>query len=159
MNRPELYKKTVDILYQAYFSDTLQHANCHACAVGNLVLANMGYSFLRCYWGDHTWANQQWPEWQKLVWSNRYPLLLMLTTAELAESKRQIEATGYTVEELGKIEDAFEMAEGNSRDGKMFNGLVAVLDCLTEIHEIKDEDNINNDRFKQHYQKRLAVVK
>lgn len=42
MKRPELYQKTVDILVKAYFDDTLQHGNCYACAVGNIIAGNCG---------------------------------------------------------------------------------------------------------------------
>jgi hypothetical protein len=150
MNRPELYKKTVDILYQAYFKDTLRHANCQACAVGNIICANLGalpnikepgsvnykasdgivYGIRWSNYGSHT----------------RNPQLDVTAV------------TGYSHKEIVKIELAFEcVSHGKCAEDYMFNGLVAVLDVLKQIHEVTDEDQINNDRFTEHYQTRLSV--
>src|SRR5690606_3039681 len=56
-------------------------------------------------------------------------------------AKLQIESTGYTWQELAKVEYAFENSSNGSNDDEwMFNGLLAVYDVLCEIHEIsKDE--------------------
>ena len=60
--------------------------------------------------------------------------------------KRHIDASGYSWRELAKIEAAFEsMAEYDDGDNdinidqSMFNGLMAVVDVLAEIHEISLE--------------------
>src|SRR5688572_25079170 len=45
-NKP-LYHKTVDILVQAYFDDTLVSGHQCGCAVGNLVAANMGIRLIK----------------------------------------------------------------------------------------------------------------
>lgn len=142
MINPALYHKTVDILVQAYFNDTLEHGNCHACAVGNLVAANTGIGFTRIGFNGNMWSDNT-PEWgfvfmsqishgvnQQIINPHRY----------IGEAKRQIDSTGYTWQQLAKIEYAFETApKGKSDDEWMFNGLMAVIDVLDEIHENKDE--------------------
>jgi hypothetical protein len=53
------------------------------------------------------------------------------------EAKFEIDSTGYSVKDLAKIEFAFETAQkGNTEDDWMFNGLMAVIDVLAEIHNI-----------------------
>lgn len=48
-----------------------------------------------------------------------------------------IDQTGYSEVELAKIEFAFESAdEGSTEDENMFNGLMAVVDVLAEIHGV-----------------------
>jgi len=41
------FENTVDILVKAYINDTLEHNNCYACAVGNIVAHNMGERFVK----------------------------------------------------------------------------------------------------------------
>jgi hypothetical protein len=165
MKNPELYKRTVDILYQAYFNDTLVHGNCHACAVGNIVAANMGWGYTQpksfCT-GNIVWDT---PEAQRTYWveeRNNGFVTWFAAVRELSKAdgnqKKQIKATGYSIRELSAIEIAFERANcGESREDRMFNGLVAVLDCLKEIHEVEDEVATESVKpFKSHYEKLTA---
>lgn len=149
MNRPELYKKTTDILFAAYFNDTLENGICTACAVGNIIAANMGYSFSKKCWI----SNQQ----QLMIteWDTVFITLggsqKINPTQYRDEAKKQIDSTGYHWQELAKIEFAFETADkGNSDEDYMFNGLVAVLEVLKSIHQVED---ITPDltRFRNHY--------
>jgi hypothetical protein len=55
MIKEPLYHKTIGILVDAYFDDTLQHGNCSACAVGNLVAAAKGCT-----------PNELRPHWQSI---------------------------------------------------------------------------------------------
>jgi hypothetical protein len=53
------------------------------------------------------------------------------------KSKELIDSTGYTVYELARIEEAFEDVDSNcTNDEWMFNGLMAVIEVLAEIHGI-----------------------
>lgn len=55
---------------------------------------------------------------------------------------KQIESTGYTVEEILEIEKAFEAAlydDEMTEIPTQIHGLTAVLNKLAEIHEIKDD--------------------
>src|SRR6185295_19985371 len=171
MNRPELYKKTVDILYQAYFDDTLRHGNCHACAVGNIVAANMGFKY-KTYRGLYGISIcYDFPDDRvNIHWNVAHPLARLgwpsafftagdyQSFGEVDESGRlQIESTGYSIDELAQIEFAFEVADkGLSDDEYMFNGLSAVLDILARIHEVTDQDLITttSKRFSDHYKSR-----
>jgi hypothetical protein len=169
MNRPELYKKTVDILYQAYFNNTLEHGNCKACAVGNLVACNSGYRIARMLNGKLLWLDRTGRKVDS-TWGDVFrtpPKRLFRSQKQIIDlenffgsSESQILSTGYNVDELARIEFSFETAsKGKSDEDYMYNGLAAVLEVLKQIHNITDEDNINNTRFTDHYKHRLAIAK
>jgi hypothetical protein len=111
--------------------------DCAKCAVGNLCGGWADWGILLLY---ETWSSGEkfWP-------------------AVIKEAEKR---SGYKVHELQIIEDAFENAnEGNSREDWMYNGLVAVLDVLKEIHEVTDEDlAISKQRFAAHHQSKLQTV-
>lgn len=168
MNRPDLYNKTVDILYQAYFNDTLRHGNCHACAVGNIIAANMGFKYrpFECPFSGSTIVfniktyDMHWVVAKGGRHSKGWPTSFYTSggyqvrgTADEA-AKIQIKATGYLIKELAQIEFAFETADkGSSPEDRMFNGLVAVLNVLAQIHDVTDADLLssNSKRFSDHY--------
>lgn len=156
-----LYNKTKDILYQAYFNDTLQHVNCAACAVGNIVAGNNGFNvniYGNCWYGKDRDISI-WPRLGR-VFTTDYKESKKVGVQYINEdeyefntdAKSQIDSTGYTWQQLAKIEYAFETCEcGNSKEDKMFNGLVAVLKVLDELHEVTDGDT---SKFKAVYGKR-----
>lgn len=161
MNRPVLYKETVDILYQAYFNDTLHHQYCAACAVGNIIAARMGYIIVGKGM-DFRWHHPEGkvigPCWSSFVYtSGKNEQTIKPKALDDQEVKEQIEATGYEPHEVAQIEFAFETAyyEGFQQynDEVMFNGLCRVLDCLAKIHEVTDEDlAFSKQPFQQHHQ-------
>lgn len=119
------FEKTVDILVKAYLNDTLRHNRCNACAVGNLITAS-GYTF----GADPLDHNGEF-HWLAFIHKNRgIPGYEYVNTNSATQ---QIESTGYTWEELYAIESVFEAAIGPDR---MFNGLMAVVDVLANIHGI-----------------------
>lgn len=143
MKNEQLYNKTVDILVQAYFNDTLISGNCYACACGNLVAANMGFEYeevssifpqQRLKWKGFTSLVEETRTFNTFTWFwVKYPNISELTP----EIEQQINSTGYSSRELARIETAFEDSyEGND---PMFNALMAVVDVLDEIHENKEE--------------------
>jgi hypothetical protein len=124
INEP-LYRRTVDILVNAYFNDTLKHGDCFACAVGNIV--NYGKPEQTSNWVGvfYTADMKQW------IRPDQYE----------GYAKYEIDSTGYKWQELAKIEYAFESApRGNSEDEWMFNGLMNVIDVLDDIHQNKDTE-------------------
>lgn len=135
MKKEALYHKTVDILVQAYFNDTLQLGDCNACAVGNLVAANMGYKYTRCLdWENSTGAYVS-TQWDEVHCVSHEPDM----NNYFGEAKKQIDSTGYSPHETCRIEYAFEAAPiGNSNEDYMFNGLMAVIEVLDQIHENTD---------------------
>lgn len=170
MKNAELYHKTVDILYQAYFNDTLRHYNCYACAVGNLIAANCGYGFKNARTVDPI-HSLFWDSREESVYAGDVPAIENdqdmwfnaigggeVTYNVLTEKMMvEIKATGYAPKVLALIEEAFEFCEiGETPEEHMFNGLVAVLEVLKEIHEVTDLDLLqaNNKRFRDQYAKR-----
>ena len=135
------FEKTVDILVKAYLNDTLEHGVCSACAVGNICLAaGAKYSPPGAISpGD----NSAW-KWvlytQNIDGEDFTQILQPKNTDQYNEGLKVIEATGYTVEQLAKIEWAFETAnQGQSTDEYMFNGLMKVVNILADIHGISLE--------------------
>ena len=155
MKNETLYNKTVDILLQAYFNDTLRYWDCYACAVGNLVSANMGYKIVNRQWSDND-GNRVGFKWAGVhTISCGEPVICAENYTGLA--KEQIDSTGYTFSQTSKIEQAFE--SGNKRDGddKMFNGLMAVIDVLDQIHE--NTDPLATEQTKRKFNKTLHPIK
>ncbi len=156
MKNEALYKKTCDILFDAYFNDTLRHGMCSACAVGNICKeASKKSGVSNGAWGALFNTSSSG---QTISKNGITPIYKFFYTPEdVIEAHSLISFTGYHWTELAKIEFAFESAAaGNSLEDHMYNGLVAVLDVLKEIHEVK-EDN-QTERFTNHYkQKQLAT--
>ena len=119
------FEKTVDILVKAYLNDTLEHMNCRRCAVGNLMAA-AGVDFDVIGGGSH---------WLAYLGANFRDHPVDYTGYDLVLGLRQIEATGYSPEEIDRIEQAFERYAWGEGD-KMFNGLMALVDVLADIHGV-----------------------
>ncbi len=141
MKNKELFDKTLDILVKAYQNDTLEHGNCATCAVGNMIAANMKISYRKETSGRYcphislTWINST-PQWSQVFMTAEGTQEIDSEEYD-GKAKEQIDSTGYTWQELAKIEYAFETAdEGNSEDDWMFNGLIAVYEVLCEIHKV-----------------------
>ena len=124
---------TVNVLVKAYLNDRLEHGDCRACAVGNIV---EDAGFYRAY-------NMNISEGCNSVWKWLFYTCGRKQISGSNDPEKQriacetIKATGYTVEEMMKIEFAFETAPyGRNEDQWMFNGLMAVVDVLAEIHGI-----------------------
>ena len=142
MNRPELFQKSVDTLLDAYNQQELRHHNCYACAVGNL-LSDIAKEKGICI--------SDWAE-VFVFYTNRKEQIkksLEESVVRWGDDKRWqngmnlINSSGYTVEELMKIEYAFETADDEEEE--QYKGLCAVLEALKEIHE---KDDITVERKK-----------
>ncbi len=144
INKP-LYDKTISILVKAYLNDTLQPNNCWACAVGNLVAANANKSYYKTLsiWNkdgfSYKWVDSDVSEvvWYKAVYTVKGSQCIVEDNYT-GEIKRQIESTGYNLQEVAKIEFAFESGSGG-RYENMINGLMAVVEVLGQIHEVSKE--------------------
>lgn len=145
MKNPELYHKTVEILVQAYFNDTLERKNCYACAVGNIISHNMGIKYLKddkgigvplLFWegcipysntiDSNARVDNKFPSW-----FNKIKRGVHVHNERAAIE--QIKSTGYSIRNLNLIEICFERGARKGQD-KMFNGLMSVIDCLDKIH-------------------------
>lgn len=137
------FEHTVDVLVKAFLKDELAHMFCSACAVGNIVAAAIGTrpgppqantcEFDNERFEDGSPAHGGW--YSSLYGQGSYL------------GDQQIVATGYNKYELTAIEKAFESCEGRPHGSGiwygrqtnpvwMFNGLMAVVDVLAEIHGV-----------------------
>lgn len=167
MNRKELYEKTVNVLLDAYNNDELYQGNCNMCAVGNICKESseklgipLGKSWSRLFMtvtsGRNIFGildiNNRRKDHNKIYdkssgWSSRETAIKL------------VESTGYSVYELYKIEFVFEKAKGktNSKE-KSYNGLVAVLNKLKEIHEVNIEQVSTETKEKERVFKEEGVL-
>lgn len=141
MNREELYHKTVDKLLDAYNNEELMHSNCMMCAVGNI-----------CD-GDNSWSVLFFTEYNHRKKESKQIVSVYNFKEEREGGLQTIANSGYTKEELMKIEFAFENSISHNylyyketaiKEGQ-YIGLCAVLDVLKEIHE---KENITEDKQK-----------
>lgn len=137
------FENSVNVLVKAYFDGTLEHGNCHACAVGNLVTQACGFTYKKAYGVgvglmgcNILWSHRDSyyePDDSKLSW-----YAVVKVGKKSLEGLRQVEAVGYSIDELKRIEEAFESVDWLSND-RMFDGLMAVVDVLADIHGISLE--------------------
>jgi hypothetical protein len=160
MKNKELYQKSVDILLDAYNKKELQHGNPCGCAVGNLVKSNCDnlvkdtnpgtehFPFKPDWWFAAAQSFKE--EKERGRWTNND------SDYDEDEAYRQIESTGYTIEEIYQIEKAFEDAveeeDGFDEESSIvgisqIHGLRAALNKLAEIHEMKD-DSVKENQTK-----------
>lgn len=161
------FNHSVNVLVKGYLDDTLKHGNCYACAVGNLICDSMGFEWEKNLNGgiySVMWKNQFYPTrvftsilgWaavfctslQELDDINLKKVQIIKMNNYKGTAKEQIDSTGYTVEELARIEYAFETA---SEEGDyMYNGLMAVVDVLADIHNVDlSSKEVSKELFKK----------
>ena len=138
------FENTVNILVKAYLNDTLKHEDCAACAVGNILGTN-SWAILfvtpSCFEGvlpqiiapaDYVIGVNGYGD-RMLCAIKDYPEVL----PKIEKANSAIEQSGYSITELARIENAFEAApKGKDDDEWMFNGLMAVVDVLADIHQV-----------------------
>lgn len=159
MNRIEIYQKSVDVLLDSYNNSTLEHSNCTACACGNLVAAANNYKYVP---KSHSWADLS-IEWESKRIADWYGLIIEEEDNHVynkEEGIRQINSTGYTIEEFIKIEEAFEKVDWRlGKKEKMFDGLKKVLNVLKEIHEVDiEKSEENQEKLEKIYKNKLELV-
>lgn len=157
MNREQLYYETVDVLLDAYLNQKLEFGDCGACAVGNICrkasiktkIPNYYWRYLFCTDSTFTQVKNMWN--------------CLEYTDNRQQGEKLIAQTGYTIEELAKIEYAFETSLGFNLDLKynlleddpkkaQYIGLCAVLDVLKEIHE-KEDNQEEQEKLTKVYEK------
>jgi hypothetical protein len=134
------FDQTVNVLVQAYLNDTLEHGNCYACAVGNIIANANGYKYVPCV--DQPDKTIAWDaadgRYNKPGFGSWYGFIRFGLDSQADFAIEEIRSSGYTKEELLKIEAAFETS-ARFDDDRMFKGLMAVVDVLSEIHEVSLE--------------------
>lgn len=162
MKHQELFDRTISILVKAYLNNTLEHTNCYACAVQNIVAGNMGleitpktYSHPLSNCGSITLIIKNLTYEETLVVGLGY---ISEREAKLSQSqKKQMLSTGYSYEHLSNIEESFESInkyQCASEDEYMYKGLMSVVDTLMQIHEA-DQSEIT--QAKSLFTKELTV--
>ena len=138
----ERLKNSIEVLQRAYLEETLDAGNCEACAVGNLVAASsykgqsFDWRFIFCT-----------ADGEQVIYDFQSPW-----SEEADESYRKgldaIKATGYSVEELARIEYAFETSLSDTDEIMMpvhesqWVRLQAVLKVLFEIEGIEYDEEV-----------------
>lgn len=153
MYTKELFNETVAILANAYMKDLLVAGNCCACAVGNIIASRKGYQFT-----EDVPKNIQKPQWLNVPYPGGNPetgigwgAAFCTTLGSQIINERmlqnevvidQIKSTGYDWLDLAKIEYAFELSNlrPSVDSDHMFNGLMAVVDVLCEIHGMNETE-------------------
>jgi hypothetical protein len=139
------FSHTLNVLVKAYLNDTLEHHDCRACAVTNII-GHDGWNrlFITLQSPDGSTIEQFKAKkgsalMPGFIGARVVPIneVSFRVRTHMEEGMKAIEASGYTVDELAKIEYAFESCpKGNNEDEHMFNGLCAVVDVLADIHNI-----------------------
>jgi hypothetical protein len=160
------FEKAYNALYNSFMGNTLAKGTCTACAVGNIVADAMGEKITI---DEDGWYNCEidnaW--WNDMFYSNDFGQLI--TTIEMDPQvknlrKRIYEMTGYEWNELAKVEKTFEKNTSiNFADYDIytekeimedqFNGLMAVMDVLIELDEVKD-----GEKYKNTFKNKFATI-
>jgi len=140
-NEIEKFHHTVNVLVKAYINNTLEHQNCYACAVGNIIADACGYSYkpAKAKYQTIKWSHVPGVYYSGVDQPNHwYDFIRYQDIDDKDRIIREINSTGYSVDELNSIEWAFENAPGEFDPDAdwMFNGLMAVVDLLADIHGI-----------------------
>lgn len=147
MKTPERFDNAIKALVQAFFDETLAKGNCAACAVGNMVASAWGQkvgSDLR----EVACGPINNSSWNNLFTTSdgvQFKGLSFINSDD--DGELAIYPTGYSAEELAKVEYAFEtntslewrhyrVSHKSEIMEDQFKGLMAVVDVLCEIDNI-----------------------
>lgn len=145
MNNLEKFNHSVNVLLKGYLNGTLIHGFCNACAVGNLIADAKGWKISFPSNMGSVWKSRNGryviPCWDDVFvcdGGDGDDIQTIRKNEYSGKAKRQIDSTGYTWQELAKIEKSFESfgSEHTDKDTRMFGGLMSVVDVLAEIHNI-----------------------
>jgi hypothetical protein len=161
------FEKAYNALYNAFMNDTLAKDTCIACAVGNIVADAMAGKVYRN--SDGVWKCTMDNKWWSDMFMTSFDGQRIKTIKEDPNvknlRKRIYILTGYKWNELAKIEKAFENntkishLHYNEHTKKeimedQFNGLMAVMDVLIELDEIKE-----GKKYKDVFKSKLEFCK
>jgi hypothetical protein len=139
------FDNTTKVLVTAWLNGTLLKGHCCACAVGNICAAALGYKVTDIQRGenlihlDAQWAdcNVDSAQWRLVFMTTIDGKQSRLPMFYRGEAAREIDATGYTWEELARIEHTFEQAmPGIYSEEAEYAGLMAVVEVLADIHGV-----------------------
>lgn len=131
-------KNSIEILQRAYLEETLKAGDCEACAVGNLV-AKSGYEGKSYDWRFIFVTSKG-----EQHFFNRFEA----APEQIIRGYMAIEATGYSITELARIEYAFETALTSEEAKELpvheeqWIRLQAVLKVLFDIEGISYDQEV-----------------
>ena len=156
MKNQELFVKSVDILVDAFDKGKLKHMSACNCAVGNLIAYNTGK-----YISNNDDRANAWVHLLNLIREKSIANIHPHTNGIKKHFKNEykskdafdvIKHTGYTANEIERIEAAFEkctidpktkIAKMDSRSSDSYEnprqGLLNAVVVLGDIHEIPDD--------------------
>lgn len=140
------FNNTIDVLAQAYQDDAIIKGNCCACVVGNLVASALGIHVdvspnANFAVDAATWPGEEHiPQWNDIFYSTADGEQHIFPDAYRYEAKKQVDATGYTWQQLAQLEKAFESAMPGDGPEPVFLGLLAAIDALAAIHSVSPEE-------------------
>lgn len=145
MYTKEQFIKTISVLVRAFMDETLVHGHPCGCAVGNLLADKLGIKVVRvnneCAFWDSDDHNGH--DWFSAVYPERH------TNGKRELGLLQISVLGYTMQDIISIERAFESPQAMTKlsvnpnidyDYDGYNGLMAVVDVLCDIHGMNEEE-------------------
>lgn len=142
MNHLATFDNTVGILVKAYLEGTLLKGHCYACAVGNICAAALGKQVVGVVRSENSdaidanWSGSGHYAMWRYVFMTRFGKQDCNEDAYESLAKQEIDATGYTWQQLARIEYAFETAGKGFNEAAEFAGLMAVVDVLADIHGV-----------------------
>ena len=165
MNRPDQFWRSINVLATAYLQGELKPMAPCACAVGNLIAAEMDGAEVGGelkFWPEH--ASSPSGKWSSAAlfnqsWSLRRAVKVIdYAPSELVATKKYhghlLPVTQYSITswagdpatvlpygraEIFRIELALLSVSQDAED-PVFEGLMRVVDVLCNIHEVEDED-------------------
>lgn len=165
-NTSKRFNKATEALYNAFFNGTLAKGNCAYCAVGNLVADSIGYKVEldTVYYKEYdSFPNTSWRHLFCTSSDVHDGTCIRSTRTDdptlIEKALKEIQSTGYSEQELSKVEFAFETNTRIHLDRyyqhseqeileDQYNGLVAVFNVLLEIEGISNDGHI--EKLKTH---------
>lgn len=148
MNRPELFKKTYDIMLAKWQEDVIEPRSACGCWIGSLIAGNAEQipenerpEALRLK-REGILVNAEWSRLFSTSYSRFTMEAYQYRSFDKAEryhdAKIQVDITGYTMEELANMEYAFESMFSQSED--INESIMSALDSLLKIHDVDDDE-------------------
>lgn len=147
------FDEAIKALVKGFFKGTLAKGNCMACAVGNIVNHSIGQKIETSLLNTIDAAGTFW-----------YDALVpdISSDEEISNGEKEIQTTGYSVDEIRRIERTFEYHTEIDYDDyptnykkdpaiikDQYNGLMAVVEVLCELEghneeKLKETKNLFN---------------
>jgi len=153
MEKSKRFSNAIDALVNGYMNNTLLKGSCSACAVGNIVVKSQGLKLVKNTRNDGACAVNKYGVKFDLLWSSVFVTIYQQHINPgnyVGKTKKEIDSTGYTWQELARVEEAFELNteieffdygvfSESEIDEDQLKGLHAVVDVLCDIEGYNDE--------------------